>query len=186
MCILKACLQADIAMKTVIIYEILHFLKIYIFENFLILNACYLNYRANITFKQFTKWCFTLWFYNFILKMGERKKVDDTFLMKKTEEKQNSAIIICRWISDNLSNKVKITRESLENILKEKKFLKKLINLIETNHQINMTSDHSVWNNISFKSHLNAKSFNMFWTLQQLYKARWFHFNVCCKGDVNV
>ena len=37
---------------------------------------------ANITIKQFTKWCFTLWFYNFI-KMGEKKKEDDTFLSKK-------------------------------------------------------------------------------------------------------
>ena len=35
------------------------------------------------------------------------------------------------------------------------------MNLIETNHQINMTSDHSVSSNISFKSHLNAKSLNM-------------------------
>ena len=32
------------------------------------------------------------------------------------------------------------------------------INLIETNHQINMTSDYSVSSNNSFKSLLNAKS----------------------------
>ena len=43
-----------------------------------------------------------------------------------------------------ISNEVKITRESFKNILKVKNFLKNLINLIETNHQINMTSDHSV------------------------------------------
>ena len=36
------------------------------------------------------------------------------------------------------------------------------MNLIETNHQINMTSDHSISSNNSFKDHLNAKSFNMF------------------------
>ena len=49
---------------------------------------------ANITFEQFTKWCFTLWFNNFIKKMSKRKKGDDTFLRKKTEEKQNSANIM--------------------------------------------------------------------------------------------
>ena len=54
------------------------------------------------------------------------------------------------------------------------------------NHQINMTSDHSLSSNNSFKSHLNAKSFNMFLTLHQLYEARWFYFSVCCNGDVNV
>ena len=51
------------------------------------------------------------------------------------------------------------------------------MNLIQTNHQINMTS---------FKNHLNAKSFNMFLTLQQLCEAQWSFFSVCCKGDVNV
>ena len=30
-----------------------------------------------MTFKQFAKWCFTLWFCNFIEKMGKRKKEDD-------------------------------------------------------------------------------------------------------------
>ena len=36
------------------------------------------------------------------------------------------------------------------------------MNLIEANHQINMTSDHSVSRNDLFKSHLNAMSFNIF------------------------
>ena len=35
-----------------------------------------------------------------------------------------------------------------------------------------MTSGHSVSSNNSFKSHLNAKNFNMFLTLQQLCAAR--------------
>ena len=35
------------------------------------------------------------------------------------------------------------------------------MNLIETNHQINMTSEHSVSSKNWFKSHLNAKCFNM-------------------------
>ena len=39
------------------------------------------------------------------------------------------------------------------------------MNLIEANHQINVTFYHSVSNNDSFKSHLNAKSFNIFLTL---------------------
>ena len=34
--------------------------------------------------------------------------------------------------------------------------------LIETNHQINMTSDHSISRNNSFKNYLDAKSFNIF------------------------
>ena len=36
------------------------------------------------------------------------------------------------------------------------------MNLIEKNHEINMVSDYSVSTNNSFKSLLNAKSFNMF------------------------
>ena len=39
------------------------------------------------------------------------------------------------------------------------------MNLIETNDQINMISDHSVSSKNSFKSHLNSKTFNMFLTL---------------------
>ena len=37
--------------------------------------------------------------------------------------------------------------------------------LIETNHDVNMTSDHSVWSNNAFKSRLNAKNFNLSFTL---------------------
>ena len=36
------------------------------------------------------------------------------------------------------------------------------MNLVEINHQIIMTFDLSVSSNSYFKSHLNAKSFNMF------------------------
>ena len=45
-------------------------------------------------------------------------------------------------------------KNRLNKDIKKENFKKDLINLIETNHQINMTSDH-----------LNAKSFNMFLTL---------------------
>ena len=38
-----------------------------------------------------------------------------------------------------------------------KYFKKDLMSLIDTNHQINMTSNHSVSSNNTFKSHLNAK-----------------------------
>ena len=38
------------------------------------------------------------------------------------------------------------------------------MNLIETSQQIDTTSDHSVSSNNSFKSLLNAQSFNMFLT----------------------
>ena len=38
------------------------------------------------------------------------------------------------------------------------------MNLIETNNQINMTSDHSDSSNNLFKSLLNVKSFKMFLT----------------------
>ena len=37
------------------------------------------------------------------------------------------------------------------------------MHVIETNQQINMTFEHSISSNTSFKKHLNAKSFKMFW-----------------------
>ena len=68
-------------MKTAIAYGVFYlfiYLLIFLFEvNFfgdlLILNVLYYKYIANITFKQFTKWCFTLWFYNFIKKFSTKK-----------------------------------------------------------------------------------------------------------------
>ena len=44
-------------------------------------------------------------------------------------------------------------------------FEKDPMNLIETNHKINVTSDRTASSNNSLKSHLDAKSFNMFLTL---------------------
>ena len=49
--------------------------------------------------------------------------------------------------------------------IKKENFIKNLMSLIEANHQISMTSDHSVSSNNSFKTLLNAKSFNLFLTL---------------------
>ena len=54
------------------------------------------------------------------------------------------------------------TGNSLNKDIEKDNFEKDLMNLIETNHQINMTSALS---NNSFKSQLNTKSFNMFLTL---------------------
>ena len=49
--------------------------------------------------------------------------------------------------------------------IKKENFEKHTMNLIEINHKINLFSEHSVSSNNSFKSHLNAKSFNMFLTV---------------------
>ena len=56
-------------------------------------------------------------------------------------------------------------RNRLNKDIKKDNFKNDLMNLIETDHHINMASDHSVPNNNLFKIHLNAKSFNMFLTL---------------------
>ena len=66
------------------------FMKAYIFDDHLILIALYQKYIANITFKQFIKWWFTLWVYNFIKKWEKKKKMIP-FWRKKAEQKQNSA-----------------------------------------------------------------------------------------------
>ena len=76
--------------------------------------------------------------------------------------------------------------DRLKKHIKKENFKKGLINLFETNRQINMTSVNFVSSNNSFKSHLNAKGFNMFLTLSQLFEACWLCFSVCCKSDVNV
>ena len=47
--------------------------------------------------------------------------------------------------------KLKLQGEAFEKTLKKRNSKKYLMNLIETNHQINMTSDHSFLSNNSFK-----------------------------------
>ena len=49
--------------------------------------------------------------------------------------------------------------------IKKENCYKDLLNLIETKHQVNMTSDPSISSNNSFKSQLNTKSFDMILTL---------------------
>ena len=114
-------------MKTVIICEVFIFLKVYFFwkpVNFV--NALYLKYIANITVKQFIKWCFTLWFYNLLKKIGKRKTEDDTFLRKRNRRKTKQCYHndICRWKRDSPSNEVKITTGIARKHVKNK-FLKK-------------------------------------------------------------
>ena len=79
---------------------------------------------------------------------------------KSTEEKQNSANIM---ISVDWKGTVDIARGIVWNFadIKKENFKKYLKNSVETNEQINMTSDHSLSSNNSFKSYLNAKSSNV-------------------------
>ena len=70
---------------------------------------------------------FTVWFYNFILKMS-KKKEDDTFLRKKKQKKKNSAT---RMISVDRKGtvfpmKLKLQGELLETINLKKRILKKI------------------------------------------------------------
>ena len=132
---------------------------------------------------------FSVWFYNFIRKMAEKKQ-DDTCLRKENRRKTKYCYHndSCRWKRDSFSNEAEITTGTdWIKILKQRISLKNLMNLIETNYHINMTSDHFVSSNNSFKSHLNAKSFNMLVSaLKQWCEARWFYLSVCCNGDMNV
>ena len=70
-------------------------------------------------------------------------------------------------ISVNGEGTVKLKLQGIVwiKILKKENFKEDLLNLIETNHHINMTSDHYVLSNNSFQSFLNTKSFNIFLTL---------------------
>ena len=74
-------------MKTAIAFEVFYFLKVYIFEELLILNVLYQKDIANITFKQFTKYCFTLCFIILFKKWAKKEEDDDTFLRKKSRRK---------------------------------------------------------------------------------------------------
>ena len=99
-------------MKTVIGYEVFYFLKLYIFQDLIILNALYQKYIANKTLEKFTKQYFTLWFCN-LLKNGKKKKKADTFLGKKNRTKTKKCYHndICRLKRDNSFSEVEITRE---------------------------------------------------------------------------
>ena len=93
----------------------------------------------------------------------KQKREDD----KKAEEKQNNAIIMIsvdgkgtffQWSYNYKENR-------LNKDIGKENFKKDLMNLFEANHQINITSVHSVSSNNSFKSHLNVKVLKMSLTL---------------------
>ena len=82
--------------------------------------------------------------------MVKEKKKMIPFSGKKTEEKQNRVTIMMSvdGKGDSFYSEVEITRGIVWiKISKKENFRKDLMNLIETNHQINMTSDHSVSSN---------------------------------------
>ena len=98
-------------------------------------------------------------FYSLIKEMAKRKKNIIPFSGKKNRRKTKLCYHneMFTWKRDSFSSEVGI----LNKDIKKENFRKYPMNLIETNRHINMTSDHSVSNNTSFKSHLNAKRFNM-------------------------
>ena len=59
--------------------------------------------------------------------------------------------------------KLKLEGESLTKDTKNENFENCVMYLIETNHQINMTFEHSALSITSFKKHKNVKNFKMFW-----------------------
>ena len=69
------------------------------------------KYIENITFKQNAKCCFTLWFYNVIKTMDKRKEKDESFLRKKTEEKQNGVAIMISLNGKGTIYRVKLKLE---------------------------------------------------------------------------
>ena len=84
----------------------------------------------------------------FYLKMGKRKKKMIPFWVREPEEERD----ICRWKRDSFSSEVEITTNRLNKAKKKQDFKKYLMNLIETNHHINMTSDDSVSSNNFLKA----------------------------------
>ena len=80
--------------------------------------------------------------------MGKRKKKMIPFWVREPEEERD----ICRWKRDSFSSEVEITTNRLNKAKKKQDFKKYLMNLIETNHHINMTSDDSVSSNNFLKA----------------------------------
>ena len=82
---------------------------------------------------------------------------------QKKNKKQRYHNDICRW-RDYFSSEIEIKRELIEKdnlnkSIEKDNFKKCITDLIEANHQMNMTSDLSFPINNLLKSHLNAKSF---------------------------
>ena len=88
----------------------------------------------------------------------------DTFLRKKQKKKDSATIMIpIDGIGTVFPMNLKENR--LNKHFLKKFFFLNLMNLIETNQQINMTYDHSVSRNNLFKSHVNVETLNILLTL---------------------
>ena len=68
---------------------------------------------------------------------------------------------VCRWKKDCFLSKIENRRGIVWKKIPKNNFEKDVMDLIETNHQINITSENSVSGNTSFKKDLNTKSFKM-------------------------
>ena len=89
--------------------------------------------------------------------MGKNK--DDTFLKKKNKRKTKQCYYegIYRWNRDNFYSEVENYKGNrLNKDTKKENFKKYLKNLIEKNHPMNMTPDHSISSNNSLNSELNT------------------------------
>ena len=66
-----------------------------------------------MTSEQFAIWCFTLWFHNFIKKLGKRKKEDDIFLKRKNNSKTKQCCYndTCRLKKDSFLSEVEVSKE---------------------------------------------------------------------------
>ena len=82
------------------------------------------------------------------------------FSEKQKKNKTGHHNDIFRWKRDGFSSENEVTKGILWKKTLETRILKKM-NLIDASYQINVTSDHSVSSDNTFKNHLNAKSFNM-------------------------
>ena len=70
----------------------------------------YIRILANISVEQFTKWCFSCWFYN-VFKTIRKRKRGETLLTKITKEKQISVIIMTTVDGEETVSPVKLKLE---------------------------------------------------------------------------
>ena len=131
-------------MKITIAYEIVYFFWRYIFlKTSYFLNALYI---ANVTIKQFIKYCFTLWIYNVIKTMRKKRRWRYIY-MDKTEEKQSTVTIMTSGDGKGtFFSNVKTKREIFRiNILKKRIFKK--IEWIQVRQIARLSSEYTVSNN---------------------------------------
>ena len=71
----------------------------------------YIRILANISVEQFTKWCFSCWFYNVFKTIRKKIKKGETLLTKNTKEKQISVIIMTTVDGEETVSPVKLKLE---------------------------------------------------------------------------